>query len=106
MCVIVTNSTPPTSDCSSGDLLPHGDSDMIGGFRVARRYVAGMESRYGLVFTKSLLSPVTDSPQKTDLLLYIARNIGVKLNLAVGKIICVSPNLFHQHLLLALKLLF
>ena len=81
---------------------------MIGGFRVARCCVAGMESRYGLVFTncKSSLSPVTDSPQKTDLLLYIARYIGVKLNLAVGKINCVSPNLFHQHLLLALKLLF
>ena len=50
---------------SSGDLLPHGDPDMIGGFRVARRCVDGMESRYGLVFTKSSLSPVTGSPQKT-----------------------------------------
>ena len=65
MCVIVINSTPPTSKRSSGDLLPHGDPDMIGGFRVARRCVAGMESRYGLVFTKSSLSPVTGSPQKT-----------------------------------------
>ena len=37
---------------------------MIGGIRVARR-VTGMESRYGLVFTKSSLSPVTGSPQKT-----------------------------------------
>ena len=64
MCVIVTNSTPPTSKCSSGDLLPHGDPDMIG-FRVVRRYVARMESRYGLLFTKSSLSPVTGSPQKT-----------------------------------------
>ena len=38
---------------------------MIGGIRVARHCVAGMESRYGLVFTKSSLSPVTGSPQKT-----------------------------------------
>ena len=39
---------------------------MIGDFRVARRCVAGMESRHGLVFTKSSLSPVvTGSPQKT-----------------------------------------
>ena len=44
---------PPTSKRSSDHLLPHGDPDMIGGFRVARRCVAGMESRYGLVFTKS-----------------------------------------------------
>ena len=65
MCVIVTNSTPPTIKRSSGDLLPHGDPDMIGGFRVARCCVAGMESRYGLVFTKSSLSPMTGSPQKT-----------------------------------------
>ena len=65
VCVIVTNSTPPTSKCSSGDLLPHGDPDMIGSFRVAHRCVAGMESRYRLVFTKSSLSPVTGSPQKT-----------------------------------------
>ena len=64
MCVIVTNSTPPTSKRSSDHLLPHGDPDMIG-FRVARRCVAGMESRYGLVFTKSSLSSVTGSPQKT-----------------------------------------
>ena len=66
MSVIVTTSTPPTSK-RSGDLLPHGDPDMIGGFRVARRCVAGMESGCGLVFTKSSLSPVTGSPQKTDL---------------------------------------
>ena len=59
---MVTNSTPPTSKRSSNDLLPHGDPDMIGGFRVARRCVAGMESR---VFTKSSLSLVTGSPQKT-----------------------------------------
>ena len=65
MCVIVTNSTPPTSDHSSGDLLPHGDPDMIGSFRVAHRCVAGMESRYGLVFAKSSALPVTGSPQKT-----------------------------------------
>ena len=70
VCVIVTNSAPPTSKRSSSDLLPHGDPDMIGGFRVAHRCVAGMESSYGLVFTKSSLSPVTGSPQKTDLLLY------------------------------------
>ena len=57
-------STPPTSKRSG---LPHGDPDMIGGFRVAHRCVAGMESRYGLVFTKSSLSLVTGSPQKTDL---------------------------------------
>ena len=37
---------------------------MIGGFRVVRRRVAGMESRYGLVFTKNSVSPVTGSPQK------------------------------------------
>ena len=65
MCVIVTNSTPPTSKRSRSDLLPHGDRDMIGGFGVARRCVARTESRYGLVFTKSSLSPVTVSPQKT-----------------------------------------
>ena len=54
------------SKYSSDHLLPHGDPDMIGGFRVARGCVAGMESRYGLVFTKSSsLSPVTGSPQKT-----------------------------------------
>ena len=54
------------SKCSSDHLLPHGDPDMMGGFRVARLCVAGMESRYGLVFTKSSsLSPVTGSPQKT-----------------------------------------
>ena len=65
MCVIVTNSTPPTSKRSSNDLSPHKDPDMIGGFRVARRCVAGMESRYGLVFTKSSPSQVTGSTQKT-----------------------------------------
>ena len=67
MCVIVTDSTPRTSKRSSSDidLLPHEDPDMIGGFRVARYCVAGMESRCGLVFTKSSLSPVTGSPQKT-----------------------------------------
>ena len=64
-CVIVTNSMPPTSKHSSSDLLPHGDPDIIGSFRVACCCVAGMESRYGLVFTKSSLSPVTGSPQKT-----------------------------------------
>ena len=61
MCVIVTNSTPPTSKRSSDHLLPHGDPYMIGGFKVARHCVAGMETRYGLVFTKSSLSPVTGS---------------------------------------------
>ena len=61
MCVIVTDSTPPTSKCSSSDLLPHGDPDLIGGFRVACHCVAGIESRYGLVFTKNSLLPVTGS---------------------------------------------
>ena len=64
MYVIVTNSTPPTSKRSSHDLLPHGEPDMIGGFRVAHHCVAGIESRYGLLFTKSSLSPVTGSAQK------------------------------------------
>ena len=58
-----------TSQRSSDDLLPRGDPNMIGGFRVAHFSVAGMESRYGAVFTKSSLSPVTGSAQKIDLLL-------------------------------------
>ena len=70
MCVIVINSTPPTSKRSGDHLLPHGDPDMIGGFRVARSCVAGMESKYGIVFTKSSLSPVTGSPQKTLYVLF------------------------------------
>ena len=60
VCYCYQQYTPPTSN----HLLPHGDPDMIG-FRVARHCVAGMESRYGLVFTKSSLSSVTGSPQKT-----------------------------------------
>ena len=58
-----------TSKRSSDDLLPHGDPNMIGGCRVAHCCIAGMESRYGVVFTKSSLSPVTGSAQKIDLLL-------------------------------------
>ena len=65
VCCCFINSTPPTSKRSSGDLLPHRDPDMIGGFRVAHHCVTGMESKYGLVFTKSSLSSVTGSPQKT-----------------------------------------
>ena len=66
VCYCYQHSTPPTSKHSSDDLLPHRDPDMIGGFRVTHRCVAGMENRYGLVFTKSSLSPMTTgSPQKT-----------------------------------------
>ena len=58
-----------TSKRSSDDLLPHGDPDIIGGFRVAHCSIADMESRYGVLFTKSSLSPVTGSAQRIDLLL-------------------------------------
>ena len=40
-------------------LLPHGDPDMIGGFRAARHCIAVMESRY--VFTKLTISSIFDN---------------------------------------------
>ena len=36
------------------------------------------------------------------LLYHMARNIGVELNLTVGKNNCVPPDLFHQHLIFVL----
>ena len=64
-CVIITNSKPPSRKRSDVDLLPQRDPDMIGGFRVAHHCLAGMESRYGLVFPKYSPSPVTTNPQNS-----------------------------------------
>ncbi|XP_065920190.1 electrogenic aspartate/glutamate antiporter SLC25A12, mitochondrial-like isoform X3 [Dysidea avara] len=58
-------SKPPSRKRSDVDLLPQRDPDMIGGFRVAHHCLAGMESRYGLVFPKNSPSPVTTNPQNS-----------------------------------------